>query len=41
MEIGLAASLEKYGYLDIPVNPQINLEEEIIRLKKKKNDASN
>ena len=30
-------SLEKIGYLDLPVDPSLNLEEEIIRLKKEKN----
>jgi quinolinate synthase len=37
MEIELAASLEKKGFLDLPIKPGINLEEEIIRLKKEKN----
>ena len=37
MEIELAASLEKNGYLDLPIRPGINLEEEILRLKKEKN----
>jgi len=33
----LSASLEKNGYLDLPIDPKVNLEEEIIRLKKEKN----
>jgi len=33
----LSASLEKNGYLDLPIDPTVNLEEEIIRLKKEKN----
>jgi len=37
MEIELAASLKKNGYLDLPIKPDINLEEEIIRLKNEKN----
>ncbi|MCG8307864.1 MAG: quinolinate synthase NadA [Cytophagales bacterium] len=32
-----AVSLKKDGYLNLPVNPALNLEEEILRLKKEKN----
>ena len=37
MDIDLQASLEQKGYLDLPVNPELDLVEEIQRLKKKKN----
>ena len=37
MEIEFAASLETKGYLDLPIDPNTNLEEEIRRLKNKKN----
>ena len=33
----LSVSLEKHGYLDLPIDQSLNLEEEIIRLKEKKN----
>ena len=32
-----AVSLEKIGYLDLPVDPSLNLQKEIIRLKEEKN----
>jgi len=37
MEMEFAASLETKGYLDLPIDPNTNLEEEIRRLKNKKN----
>jgi len=37
MEIEFAASLETKGYLDLPIDPNTNLEEEIRRLKNEKN----
>ncbi len=37
MEIEMEASIEKYGYLNLPIDPKINLEQEILRLKKEKN----
>ena len=37
MEMDIGISLERYGYLNLPVDPKIDLESEINRLKKKKN----
>ena len=37
MEMELKASIERDGYLNLPIDPGINLEEEIRRLKKEKN----
>jgi len=37
MEIELAESLATKGFLDLPISPEINLEQEILRLKKEKN----
>jgi quinolinate synthase len=37
MEKEMEASIEINGFLDLPIDPKINLEEEILRLKKEKN----
>ncbi|MCK5280779.1 MAG: quinolinate synthase NadA [Cyclobacteriaceae bacterium] len=37
MEMEIEASIEKHGYLNLPIDTGINLEEEINRLKKEKN----
>lgn len=37
MEMEMEVSIEKYGYLKLPIDPKINLEQEILRLKKEKN----
>lgn len=37
MEMEMEASVERYGYLNLPIDPKINLEQEILRLKKEKN----
>lgn len=37
MEIEIEASIERYGYLNVPIDPEIDLEKEINRLKKEKN----
>lgn len=37
MEMEMEVSIEKYGYLNLPIDPKINLEQEILRLKKEKN----
>ncbi len=37
MEMEMEASIERYGYLNLPIDPKINLEQEILRLKKEKN----
>lgn len=37
MEMEIEASIERNGYLNLPIDPKINLEQEILRLKKEKN----
>lgn len=37
MEMEMEASIERYGYLNLPIDPKINLEQEILRLKEEKN----
>ena len=37
MEKEMVASIERNGFLDLPIDPKINLEQEILRLKKEKN----
>lgn len=37
MEMEIEASIKRYGYLNVPIDPEIDLEKEINRLKKEKN----